>query len=39
VDADQIIFIEKGKVTGKGTHQELIEGHDLYRSFAEQQLT
>lgn len=39
VDADQIIFIEKGKVTGKGTHQELIEGHELYRSFAEQQLT
>jgi ATP-binding cassette, subfamily B, bacterial AbcA/BmrA len=39
VDADKIIFIEKGKVTGAGTHQELIETHDLYREFAEQQLT
>ncbi|WP_026908750.1 ABC transporter ATP-binding protein [Paucisalibacillus globulus] len=39
VDADKIIFIEKGKVTGTGTHQELIETHDLYREFAEQQLT
>ncbi|WP_042144416.1 ABC transporter ATP-binding protein [Paucisalibacillus sp. EB02] len=39
VDADKIIFIEKGKVTGTGTHQELVETHDLYREFAEQQLT
>ncbi|WP_449536522.1 ABC transporter ATP-binding protein [Ferdinandcohnia sp. Marseille-Q9671] len=39
VDADQIIFIEKGRVTGKGTHQQLIETHELYRTFAEQQLT
>ncbi|WP_077211964.1 ABC transporter ATP-binding protein [Bacillus dakarensis] len=39
VDADQIVFIEKGRVTGKGTHQELIKTHNLYRAFAEQQLT
>lgn len=39
VDADLIIFIERGRVTGKGTHQELISSHDLYRTFAEQQLT
>jgi len=39
VDADKIIFIEKGEVTGAGTHQELIETHELYRKFAEQQLT
>ncbi|AST90733.1 MULTISPECIES: ABC transporter ATP-binding protein [Sutcliffiella] len=39
VDADNIIFIEKGKVTGMGTHQQLIESHSLYRTFAEQQLT
>lgn len=39
VDADQIIFIEKGRITGKGTHKELIASHDLYREFAEQQLT
>jgi ATP-binding cassette, subfamily B, bacterial AbcA/BmrA len=39
VDADKIIFIEKGRVTGIGTHQELTQSHDLYREFAEQQLT
>lgn len=39
VDADQIVFIEKGRVTGKGTHQELIKTHNLYCAFAEQQLT
>ncbi|GAA0289185.1 ATP-binding cassette subfamily B protein AbcA/BmrA [Gracilibacillus halotolerans] len=39
VDADKIIFIEKGRITGTGTHQELIASHDLYREFAEQQLT
>ncbi|MBS4220475.1 ABC transporter ATP-binding protein [Bacillus sp. FJAT-49711] len=39
VDADKIIFIEKGEVTGSGTHKELIATHALYREFAEQQLT
>lgn len=38
VDADKIIFIENGQVTGSGTHQTLIETHDLYREFAKQQL-
>jgi len=38
VDADKIIFIEKGNVTGIGTHRELIQTHSLYRQFAEQQL-
>ncbi|GFZ83469.1 ABC transporter ATP-binding protein [Compostibacillus humi] len=38
VDADKIIFIENGQVTGIGTHEELMESHDLYRSYAEQQL-
>ncbi|MDF2040271.1 ABC transporter ATP-binding protein [Cytobacillus oceanisediminis] len=38
VDADQIVFIEKGHVTGIGTHSELTQSHDLYREFAEQQL-
>lgn len=38
VNADKIVFIEKGKVTGMGTHQELIQTHDLYREFAQQQL-
>lgn len=39
VDADKIIFIEKGRVTGIGTHLKLAETHPLYREFAEQQLT
>ncbi len=38
VDADQIIFIEKGRITGSGTHGELTESHTLYREFAAQQL-
>jgi ATP-binding cassette, subfamily B, bacterial AbcA/BmrA len=38
VNADKIVFIENGRVTGMGTHQELIQMHDLYREFAEQQL-
>ncbi|WP_028393257.1 ABC transporter ATP-binding protein [Bacillus cihuensis] len=38
VDADKIIFIEKGQVTGIGTHHELTQSHKLYREFAEQQL-
>lgn len=38
VHADKIIFIEKGRVTGSGTHDELIASHALYREFAEQQL-
>ncbi|MBN8203690.1 MULTISPECIES: ABC transporter ATP-binding protein [Bacillaceae] len=38
VDADRIVFIEKGHVTGIGTHSELTQSHDLYREFAEQQL-
>jgi len=37
VDADKIIFIEKGEVTGIGTHDALIESHELYRKFAKQQ--
>ena len=39
VDADRIVFIEKGRVTGIGTHQELTKSHPLYREYAEQQLT
>ena len=38
VNADKIIFIEQGQVTGIGTHNELIQSHSLYREFAEQQL-
>ncbi|WP_077624405.1 ABC transporter ATP-binding protein [Sediminibacillus massiliensis] len=38
VNADKIIFIENGKITGTGTHRELVDSHNLYREFAEQQL-
>ncbi|GAA0394292.1 ABC transporter ATP-binding protein [Paenibacillus motobuensis] len=38
VGADQIIFIEKGKVTGRGTHEQLLQHHEMYREFATQQL-
>ncbi|GGH19199.1 ABC transporter ATP-binding protein [Paenibacillus segetis] len=38
VGADQIIFIEKGQVTGRGRHEELLQTHDMYREFAAQQL-
>lgn len=38
VHADQLIFMEKGRITGKGTHEELLQNHTLYREFASQQL-
>jgi ATP-binding cassette subfamily B protein AbcA/BmrA len=38
IDADQIIFLDKGRVTGTGTHAELLETHPMYREFAVQQL-
>ncbi|GED16734.1 ABC transporter ATP-binding protein [Aneurinibacillus migulanus] len=38
IDADQILFFEKGKITGSGTHEELVQTHSLYREFATQQL-
>lgn len=39
VNADKIIFIEHGEITGSGTHEELKVSHSLYREFAEQQLS
>lgn len=39
VNADKIIFVEDGRITGQGTHQELLEHHSLYRTFASHQLT
>ncbi|MGN7386422.1 ABC transporter ATP-binding protein [Sporosarcina sp. SAFN-015] len=37
IDADQLIFLEAGRITGIGTHNELIESHPLYKEFAEGQ--
>lgn len=39
VDADKIIFLDQGKITGIGTHDELMNSHTLYQEFAEKQLT
>lgn len=38
VGADKIVFIEGGRVTGIGSHTELIKNHPVYREYAEQQL-
>jgi ATP-binding cassette subfamily B protein AbcA/BmrA len=38
VEADQILFIEKGRITGSGSHDQLLTTHIMYREFAEQQL-
>ena len=38
IDSDQIIFMEKGNITGSGTHEQLLQTHTMYRQFAEQQL-
>ncbi|PYZ95490.1 multidrug ABC transporter permease [Alteribacter lacisalsi] len=35
--ADQIVVMEKGRVTGMGTHSELLETNTLYRRLATQQ--
>ena len=33
--ADEIVVLEQGRVTARGTHDELIEQSDLYREIAE----
>ncbi|WHY70146.1 ABC transporter ATP-binding protein [Fictibacillus enclensis] len=39
MDADQIIVLEKGKIAGMGTHEELLETNQVYREIALSQLT
>ncbi|WP_335870855.1 ABC transporter ATP-binding protein [Bacillus sp. 2205SS5-2] len=38
IHADQLVFIDRGKITGVGKHEELYEKHVLYKQFADQQL-
>ena len=38
VEADRILFLEGGAITGQGRHEELLATHELYRTFAVQQL-
>lgn len=37
-NADEIIFLEKGKITGTGTHEKLLQTHKLYKKYVENQL-
>ncbi|WP_044640369.1 ABC transporter ATP-binding protein [Risungbinella massiliensis] len=37
VHADQIVVLEKGEVTGTGTHHELLENHSLYQELVQHQ--
>lgn len=39
MNADQIIVLEKGKIVGKGSHQELLENCRVYKEIAQSQLT
>ena len=38
MDADQIIVLDKGKIVGRGTHDELMQSNDIYREIANSQL-
>ena len=38
MDADKIIFLDDGKITGSGTHEELVKSHKMYQEFTKQQL-
>lgn len=38
VNADQIYFIEHGKITGHGTHHELMKTHALYAKYVTEQM-
>ncbi|MCZ6939009.1 ABC transporter ATP-binding protein, partial [Bacillus mycoides] len=37
VHADQIIVLEDGRITGFGTHEELLSNHKYYQKVIKQQ--
>jgi ATP-binding cassette subfamily B protein AbcA/BmrA len=39
INADKIIVLENGRITGTGTHNELMKENHLYKKFVKQQLT
>ena len=39
IDADQIIVLDKGKVVGRGTHDELMASNEVYQEIAYSQLS
>ncbi|UXH46334.1 ABC transporter ATP-binding protein/permease [Rossellomorea vietnamensis] len=39
VDADRIIVLEKGRVAGIGTHQELLDSNEVYQEIVASQLS
>ncbi|WP_419152787.1 ABC transporter ATP-binding protein [Aeribacillus alveayuensis] len=38
INADLIIILEKGKITGQGTHDELLQSHPLYQKLVSRQM-
>jgi ATP-binding cassette subfamily B protein AbcA/BmrA len=38
INADLIIFLENGKITGQGTHNELLQSHPLYQKLVSRQM-
>jgi ATP-binding cassette subfamily B protein AbcA/BmrA len=38
-DADKIIVLEKGEISGQGTHAELLDSHPLYSKLVQQQFS
>ncbi|MCM3736964.1 ABC transporter ATP-binding protein/permease [Bacillus cytotoxicus] len=39
LQADQILVLEDGRVTGVGTHEELMDNHTYYKKIVQQQFT
>ena len=37
--ADQILVLDDGKIVGRGTHDELLKGCEVYRQIARSQLS